>query len=270
MAGCVAGEYGAMPQAARNWSETGAILCEVVAAELSELKRGQQSSSATAGNRHINGNSGLQQLIPEPTAEPLAADAAPVELRSHNSAQTPRHQSAQEDPQPSSSNRKRRRSCNAASAAAWPALLPDEAPAQAEVVGSNLAQRPSEKSPSISAVGKKKAIPEPSKDFAAAVCAAWSSLACARNVDSAAAANSEADAEQRGGAADSFNALGGPAGFLSCAEAAPVNKALLAALCKELNGAGEPATQFPGGNCFSTILVLSGFKGATCLAFIGQ
>ena len=35
-----AGEYGAMPQAARNWAETGALLCEVLAAELEQHRTG--------------------------------------------------------------------------------------------------------------------------------------------------------------------------------------------------------------------------------------
>ncbi|CAL5227795.1 g10818 [Coccomyxa viridis] len=33
------GEYGALPQAARNWAETGALLCEVLAAELEQQRR---------------------------------------------------------------------------------------------------------------------------------------------------------------------------------------------------------------------------------------
>ena len=40
-----AGEYGAMPQAARNWAETGALLCEVLGAELEQCRH---SSPRTA------------------------------------------------------------------------------------------------------------------------------------------------------------------------------------------------------------------------------
>ena len=62
------GEHGAMPQAARIWAETGALLCEVLAAELHDFRQDptQTESSAIRG-LGLHSNQQLSQESSEPS-----------------------------------------------------------------------------------------------------------------------------------------------------------------------------------------------------------
>lgn len=64
-----AGEYGAMPQAARNWAETGALLCEVLAAELEAVGKGSLPQAAPA-QATLPSNPHAAQQPSEPFLQP--------------------------------------------------------------------------------------------------------------------------------------------------------------------------------------------------------
>ena len=63
-----AGEHGAMPQAARIWAESGALLCEVLAAGLDDLRQGAaQTAPSLIRGPDLHSNQELSQEGTEPT-----------------------------------------------------------------------------------------------------------------------------------------------------------------------------------------------------------
>ena len=184
----VTGEYGAMPSAARNWSEAGGLLCEVLAAELAHYRQaaGQGTPSAAKTMESplpSNAEPGLQHRVRE--AEYSGAhdvhNAATTDAQHpHNGVASRKrkaspvhathstvaaHQPAGEAEQHRSKQSHVVESCSKADEALrctvqWPDLL--------EGASSMLAGPQSD--------AKRKSIPEPPNNLAAAVCAAWAAL----------------------------------------------------------------------------------------------
>jgi hypothetical protein len=245
-----AGEYGAIPQAARNWSETGALLCEVLSAEVSELMQAgssapdlEQRRSILTGSidcEHAPGSS-AQESNPSPCralheqqwpwghldSEQDPSDAAgrrpETEVCEDPASSMPAQAASQQQQPPppcSGSSRKCMRVGDRDAAPCWPHLAP-------EAAGTAAARR-------LDGGRGGKSVPEPPPDFAAAVCATWRALATDPQ---------QRDGDQQGGEPAQFggryHSLGHPAAFLSCAAPAPVNDDLLKALQQELSGTGE-------------------------------
>lgn len=267
-----------MPHAARNWSEAGALLCEVLAAELAHLRQAAAQETPPA--------SGSSQDRPQPPPQAsvqLSAggpepsrDGGGTPTKQHVSSETTgekRHapkgsdstigaarQPAAEDSSRSSKRARVAEPSREASrqgrpgAAQWPDVL-QNASAQKE--------SPSSKRP-------RKSVPEPPSEFAAGVCAAWAALCapCEPAADSlqgryqcpshsfceganGARSPPEEPCEASGreesvpahqlclDACPELSVLAGPAGFLSCSQPPAANQELRQALQKQLNGSGK-------------------------------
>lgn len=265
--GVLAGEYGAMPQVAGDWSEAGGLLCEVLAAELAHLKHSPAQSTPPASvssQGPVQGSA--QDQNPSSTqcssegAGPLVD--APVRQRADDGTAGQKRgasegneslgeaawMSGEEDSRPI----KRSRVTGAPSEPAtvyWPDVLQ---PASGRMGSRRTSPR--------------KSVPEPPAEFAAGVCAAWAALSATckppmesadRSHGSMAGGDPEqdeaSDAPQRssreGGGFEAashweddisdLRTLAGPAGFLSCSQPPPSNAELREALQIELNGSGK-------------------------------
>ncbi len=185
----IAGEYGAMPQAARNWSEAGGLLCEVLAAELAHLRHAAGQGTPPAADTAetplpSNAEPGLHRNV-RGTEDGGAHDV-------HMAAPTDR-----QHPQNGVASRKRKASpARETPTTAVAALLPAGKATwhgckRRPVVGScskaGEARRCAVHWPDLligasslqagpQSDAKTKSIPEPHADLAAAVCAAWAAL----------------------------------------------------------------------------------------------
>ncbi|CAL8462486.1 g2019 [Coccomyxa elongata] len=183
------GEYGAMPQAARNWSEAGGLLCEVLTAELAHLRHaaGQGTppaadtaetplpSNAEPSLHHDvrgaedSGAHDVHMAVPTDRQHPQNGVAS-RKRKASPACETPSTAVAANLPAGWATwhGRRRRRvagSCSKAGearrcAVQWPDLLEGASSLQA--------------GPQSDA--KSKSVPEPPADLAAAMCAAWAAL----------------------------------------------------------------------------------------------
>ena len=199
-----AGEHGAMCQAARYWAETGALLCEVLAAEMDNHRRSsphtapavitapsqpskeqQQSGSSLqqAPYDHSMSNGGLEaheEAMPMDTEQvPFSAEG--IANRHKSRGIFSMSQSAQMH---STDGHAAQHSAIAAQSActqrrgtqmSWPDIVPADGPAQS--AGST-------------------SVPEPPTEFASVLCATWHALASDTTFSEAAAAASWSAAEQ--------------------------------------------------------------------------
>ncbi|EIE23992.1 hypothetical protein COCSUDRAFT_62519 [Coccomyxa subellipsoidea C-169] len=258
------GEYGAMPQAAGDWSEAGGLLCEVLAAELADLKhtpaqstppasvssqgpvRGSAQDQNPSSTQRSSGRAGplVDALVRQRANDGTAGQRRGASEGNESLGEAAR-MSGEEDSRPS----KRSRVTGTPSEPAtvyWPDVL-QAASGQTE------SRRTS----------PRKSVPEPPAEFAAGVCAAWAALSatCKPPMESADRSHGNmaggdpeqdeaSDAPQRSsregggfeaashweGDISDLRTLAGPAGFLSCSQPPPSNAELREALQKELNG----------------------------------
>lgn len=242
-----------MPHAARNWSEAGALLCEVLAAELAHLRQAAAQETLPA-----SGSSRGRPQPPPPAGAQLSAggqepsrDGGGTPTKQHVSSETTgeKRRAPQGSNSPSAAARQGR-----PGAALWPDVL-QHASAQGE--------SPSSKRP-------RKSVPEPPSEFAAGVCAAWAAL-CAPCKPAAGSLQGRGQCPGRSfcdgangagsppeepckasgreesvpahqlclAACPELSVLAGPAGFLSCSQPPAANQELRQALQKQLNSPGK-------------------------------
>ncbi|BDA46351.1 probable histone-lysine N-methyltransferase SMYD3 at N-terminal half [Coccomyxa sp. Obi] len=207
------GEYGAMPHAARNWSEAGGLLCEVLAAELAHLRHAAgQGTPPAAKNMETSLPSNAEPSLQRRVRGTEKSGAHDVHMAAPTDAQQPQngvasrkrsaspahetlsttaaHQPAGEAAWHRSKRSRVAGSCGKAEEARgctvqWPDLLEGASFLQA--------------GPQSDA--KSKSIPEPPADLAAAVCAAWAAL----SADSEPEPGRQASTEEGGTAAAEFS-----------------------------------------------------------------
>lgn len=194
------GEYGAMPHAARHWSEAGGLLCEVLAAELAHCRQGDAPRTGVPPPHSFERPAQSSALNQPQPSRPRPAEAAGN--GAHGSGKAAGRQGLQSfdeqagsgkrdrcpDRNPSGSDAqqvghencarpsKQRNTAGDASAveegstgmSQWPCLL-EAAAAQVVSLGSQAA---------------RKAIPDPPAGFEAGICAAWAALSSPCPLDS--------------------------------------------------------------------------------------
>lgn len=183
-----AGEYGAMPHAARNWSEAGGLLCEVLAAELGHLRfAAGQGTPPAAQTVKMPLSSKVEPRLQHEVRGTENNGAHDIHLAALTDAQHPQnsvasrkrsaspaydtlstaapHEPAGEATWQGSKRSRVAGSCSKAEearrcAVQWPDLFEGASSLQA----------------GPQSAAKSKSIPEPPAEFAAAVCAAWAAL----------------------------------------------------------------------------------------------
>ncbi len=241
-----AGEYGAMPQAARNWAETGALLCEVLAAELEQHRHGSPHTApacvtalpeVSAG--HLQNGSSLQQV--------------PRELQSHISwpeiapaAQTAQGAGHKSIPEPHAE-------FASVLCATWRALAPEatchdsifmhtQAAEQGQIsylLSSLQAQQGSDRGEDEQSApsSKRQRVAQSPADNEADAGSAVTGEAAAGTGTDGHAAGDQHDMGPQGLGLD-FRLLGEPAGFMSCQGQPSSRPELRAALKAELAASG--------------------------------